>query len=52
MARFEIGVKDVLSGNIYYAGYTISASNREAAIDEYLETNQLTQRKLVYANMV
>lgn len=52
MSRFEIGVKDFVSGNVYYTGYTVSAKNQEEAIDEYLSFNMGQDRKAVYANRV
>lgn len=54
MPKFEIGVKDLVTNNIYYTGYSIPARNSEEATDKYLQQSMNTHinRKLIYANKV
>lgn len=52
MPRFEIGVKEPVSRNIYYTGYTIHADSKDKAIDWYLQENSKVDRNLVYVNEV
>lgn len=52
MPRFEIGVKEPISRNIYYTGHTIHAHSKDKAIEWYLKQNPEVDRNLVYVNKV
>ncbi len=53
MSRYEIGIKDESSKNIYFTGYSFQAPNKETAISEYIKhTGETCPRELIYANEV
>jgi hypothetical protein len=53
MTKYEIGVKNVYTGNIYYTGMTVHADNRDKAIDNYFTISRDdVARNLIYANEV